>query len=55
MSEFEGKVAVVTGAANGIGRATAKEFAARGTSVLLTDVDEVNGQEAVDELSLIHI
>jgi len=51
VSEFEGKVAVVTGAANGIGRATAKEFAARGTSVLLTDVDEVNGQEAVDEIT----
>jgi NAD(P)-dependent dehydrogenase (short-subunit alcohol dehydrogenase family) len=38
---FEGKVAVVTGAASGIGRATAQRFAAEGARVVLSDVDDV--------------
>jgi NAD(P)-dependent dehydrogenase (short-subunit alcohol dehydrogenase family) len=46
VSEFEGKVAIVTGAANGIGRATAQEFASRGASVLLADVDIEGGEAA---------
>ncbi len=37
---FAGKVAVVTGAASGIGRATAGAFAAAGARVVLLDVDE---------------
>jgi NAD(P)-dependent dehydrogenase (short-subunit alcohol dehydrogenase family) len=37
---FEGKVAVVTGAASGIGRATAVRFAAEGAKVVLADRDE---------------
>jgi NAD(P)-dependent dehydrogenase (short-subunit alcohol dehydrogenase family) len=44
--EFEGKVAVVTGAANGIGRATAEGFASRGASVLLADIDVERGEAA---------
>lgn len=36
---FEGKVAVVTGAASGIGRACARAFAAEGASVVAADVD----------------
>lgn len=39
MSDFEGQVAVVTGAAGGIGGATARLFAARGARVLLADRD----------------
>lgn len=40
MDDFEGKVAVVTGAASGIGAGLAKECAARGMKVVLADVDE---------------
>ena len=39
-AEFTGKVAFVTGAANGIGRAAALAFARQGASVLATDVSE---------------
>ncbi len=37
---FEGKVAVVTGAASGMGRALAERFAAEGMRVVLADVEE---------------
>jgi NAD(P)-dependent dehydrogenase (short-subunit alcohol dehydrogenase family)/pimeloyl-ACP methyl ester carboxylesterase len=48
--EFGGKLAVVTGGARGIGRATALEFARRGARVLIADVNEVAAKETVDEL-----
>jgi NAD(P)-dependent dehydrogenase (short-subunit alcohol dehydrogenase family) len=40
MKEFGGKVAVVTGAASGIGRAMAERFATEGMKVVLADVEE---------------
>jgi NAD(P)-dependent dehydrogenase (short-subunit alcohol dehydrogenase family) len=43
---LEGKAALVTGAASGIGRATAVAFAREGAQVMLADVDEVGGRSA---------
>jgi NAD(P)-dependent dehydrogenase (short-subunit alcohol dehydrogenase family) len=45
--EFDGKVALVTGASGGIGRATAIGFAQSGASVLVADVNEAGGNETV--------
>jgi NAD(P)-dependent dehydrogenase (short-subunit alcohol dehydrogenase family) len=45
--EFEGKVALVTGASGGIGRATALAFAASGAAVVVSDVNEAGGNETV--------
>ena len=42
---FAGKVAFVTGAGSGIGRATAIAFAAEGAEVVLADIDTVGNEE----------
>ncbi|MFZ0631139.1 MAG: glucose 1-dehydrogenase [Acidobacteriaceae bacterium] len=48
---FENKVALVTGAASGLGLATAKAFAASGASVVLADWHEEAAQSAARELA----
>jgi NAD(P)-dependent dehydrogenase (short-subunit alcohol dehydrogenase family) len=45
--QFAGKVALVTGAASGIGRATSMRFAAHGARVAIADVDVAGGEETV--------
>ena len=45
---FSGQVALVTGAANGIGRATAQAFASAGLKVVVSDVDVTGGEQTVD-------
>ena len=47
---LQDKVAIVTGAASGMGAATAKLFAAEGAKVVLTDILEEEGTALVDEI-----
>ena len=50
MQEFKGKVAVVTGAASGMGRGFAERFASEGMKVVLADVEKPALNTAVEEL-----
>ena len=50
MQSFTDKVAVVTGAASGIGKATATRFAEEGMKVVLADIEEQALEAAVAEL-----
>ncbi|HYW83472.1 MAG TPA: SDR family NAD(P)-dependent oxidoreductase, partial [Spirochaetia bacterium] len=44
-ARFEGKVAIITGAAKGMGQATAVEMARGGAAVVITDIDAAGLEE----------
>lgn len=48
--KLEGKTAIITGAASGIGRVTAKKFAEEGATVVVADVDAEGGRETVEQV-----
>jgi NAD(P)-dependent dehydrogenase (short-subunit alcohol dehydrogenase family) len=49
VADLAGKVALVTGGAGGLGRATVRALAAAGAEVVVADVDEENGRAAAEE------
>jgi NAD(P)-dependent dehydrogenase (short-subunit alcohol dehydrogenase family) len=49
--DFEGQVALVTGASSGMGLATARAFAEQGASVVLADINEEALRAATDDLT----
>jgi 3-oxoacyl-[acyl-carrier protein] reductase len=51
MKRFEDKVAIVTGAGNGIGLAMAHAFAAEGAQVVVADINKESGARAVVEIT----
>jgi NAD(P)-dependent dehydrogenase (short-subunit alcohol dehydrogenase family) len=52
--ELEGRLALITGAASGIGRATARHFAALGATVVVADVDEAGAGAVAHDLGAPH-
>lgn len=51
MGRIDGKVAVITGAASGIGRASAVRFAREGAHVVVVDINEAGANEVVKEIA----
>ncbi|HEF8772507.1 TPA: SDR family oxidoreductase [Providencia stuartii] len=51
MSNFNGKVALITGGAHGIGKGIAKQFANKGAHTVIVDYNEKNGIETAKELT----
>ena len=50
MGRLAGKVAIITGAAKGLGEADARMFAREGATVILTDVDRAGGERVASEI-----
>jgi 3(or 17)beta-hydroxysteroid dehydrogenase len=50
MDRVKGKVAIITGAASGIGRGTALLLAKEGAKVVIGDINEVGGKEVAEEI-----
>ena len=47
---LEGKVAVITGGASGMGRATTERFCREGARVVAVDLNEETGKQLVDDM-----
>jgi NAD(P)-dependent dehydrogenase (short-subunit alcohol dehydrogenase family) len=52
---LDGKVAVITGAASGIGRASARKFAAEGARVVVADLVDDDGKTLADEVDGLYV
>lgn len=50
MGKLDGKVAIITGAAQGMGAAHAKLFVSEGTQVVITDIKQAEGEQLAAEL-----
>ena len=53
MKKFEGKVALITGAAHGIGKQIALQFAQEGANTVIVDYNPETGTKTADEISAI--
>jgi NAD(P)-dependent dehydrogenase (short-subunit alcohol dehydrogenase family) len=50
MKDFEGKIALVTGGASGIGESIALLYAKNGAKVIVSDIDDAGGRKVVDSI-----
>lgn len=50
MKKLEGKVSIITGGAQGIGKKTVERFASEGASVIIWDIDIAKGNETLKEM-----
>lgn len=55
MPQLQGKAALITGAGAGLGRACARLFAREGASVVIADIDEETGHDAVAEIAALGV
>ena len=51
MGRLEGKVAVITGAASGMGRATALRFATEGAAIVVADLNSQGAESVISEIA----
>ncbi|HNO65798.1 MAG TPA: SDR family oxidoreductase, partial [Tepidiformaceae bacterium] len=50
MAQLDGKVAVITGGASGIGEGTVRKFVASGAKVVISDIQDARGEKLAEEL-----